>query len=132
MDVQRVYELSGIGVFIIVAATFYFSYLRPHLRLQRKLTERLLGNDGTDGLPREESIFWKMDGLSQHLTRQDITLAALAAEFPKNGIPTRAAVDAIAKDVRAMRVLERKRWKALAVALAEQKIATPPLMEDDE
>jgi hypothetical protein len=103
---------------LVAVTTFYFTYYRPRVVLRGRVLDRLLGHDGKDGLPKEPSIF-------ERLSKIEELLAQLTSEFPKNGIPTRAAVDRIAEELKSQQVREDQRWATLSAALLTQNIKIP-------
>lgn len=131
-----IYTLVGIGGFIVMAATFYYTFIRPRNVKRGRAIDKLMGSDGSDGLPVEKSIWQRLDeqdgaiaGVAEVQADMASKIDRLLEEFPKNGIPARQAVDQIREDLKRYQAREDRRWGALVNALVNAQI-TPPKVED--
>lgn len=107
--------LAGALVAVVTVATFYLAYVRPHRALRAKAIDRLLGHDGSDGLPKEPSVFQVLTEIRATLVEHGEQLAHVVSEMPRNGRSLRATVDAVAQDVAQLK-RDQETWRAALVA----------------
>lgn len=147
INLHFIVEILGACASVAICLGLLYDHYRPARRAKERLFDALLGNDGSDGLPILPSIFSQLDELKQgqaaagkHMNDQDEKLNHLVDELPKNGIPARSAVDAIAsgflvleenmstltKDFKNERRAAARRQAIWQAALAAQNIKVPP------
>lgn len=109
---------AAVGGSFIMGATLDLTFFRPKRSKRKKFTEKLMGNDGADGLPKEKSIFERLDD-------QDAMLRHLIAEFPKNGVPARERIDQLRAELKSY-VARDELASLVALVIAAQQNNNPP------
>lgn len=154
INLHFIVEILGACASVAICLGLLYDHYRPARRAKERLFDALLGNDGTDGLPILPSIFTQLSELKQgqvlagkHMNEQDEKLNHLLDEFPKNGVPTRSAVDAIGsgflvleqnmadlsknfKNERKANARRQATWQA-ALAAQNVKVPDPDTKEED-